>query len=112
MIWIAVDAMGGDAAPDHIVDGALAAARHFDLGVALIGPPAAVETELSRHPDVDPRRIRIVPAEGVIDMTESPATALRRKPMASIKVAAELVARGEAAALFSVGHTGATVLAA
>ena len=45
-------------------------------------------------------------------MGESPAQALRRKPRASIKVAADLVARGEAAALFSAGNTGATVLAA
>ena len=45
-------------------------------------------------------------------MAESPAAALRRKPSASIRVAAELVARGEAAALFSAGHTGATVMAA
>src|SRR5205085_3822060 len=43
---------------------------------------------------------------------ESPAAALRRKPRASIRIAAELVARGEAAALFSAGHTGATVMAA
>ena len=45
-------------------------------------------------------------------MAEAPAAALRRKPRASIRVAAELVARGEAAALFSAGHTGATVMAA
>jgi glycerol-3-phosphate acyltransferase PlsX len=45
-------------------------------------------------------------------MEESPVAALRRKPMASIKVAAESVARGEASALFSAGHTGATVMAA
>ena len=43
---------------------------------------------------------------------ESPTAALRRKPAASIRVAAELVARGEASALFSAGHTGATVMAA
>ena len=45
-------------------------------------------------------------------MAEAPAAALRRKPRASIRVAADLVARGEAAALFSAGHTGATVMAA
>jgi glycerol-3-phosphate acyltransferase PlsX len=45
-------------------------------------------------------------------MEESPAAALRRKPMASVKVAAESVARGESSALFSAGHTGATVMAA
>jgi phosphate acyltransferase len=46
-----------------------------------------------------------------VAMDESPSAALRRKPGASIKVAAELVARGDAAALFSAGNTGATVMA-
>src|SRR5205814_10201282 len=45
-------------------------------------------------------------------MADSPAATLRRKPTASIKIAAEMVARGEADALFSAGHTGATVMAA
>jgi glycerol-3-phosphate acyltransferase PlsX len=112
MIWVGVDAMGGDFAPRHVVDGALAAARHFDLGVALVGPSALLEAELARHGDVDPHRVRIVEAAEVIGMEESPAAALRRKPGASVQVAADLVARGEAAALFSAGHTGATVMAA
>jgi glycerol-3-phosphate acyltransferase PlsX len=112
MIWIAVDAMGGDDAPRHVVDGALAAARHFDLGVTLIGPTAVIDAELRRHADVDARRLRVVEAPDVVTMEESPSAALRRKPGASIKVAAEAVAREEAAGLFSAGHTGATVMAA
>jgi len=112
VIWVAVDAMGGDFAPRHVVDGALAAARHFDLGVALVGPRVAIAHELDRHADVDPARLRIIESTDVIEMEESPAAALRRKPGASIRVAADAVARGEAAALFSAGHTGATVMAA
>jgi glycerol-3-phosphate acyltransferase PlsX len=112
MIWIAVDAMGGDVAPRHVVDGALAAARHFDLGVTLVGPTEIVEAQVSRHPGVDRRRVRVVDAPDAVAMTETPTAALRRKPHASIKVAAETVARGDAAALFSAGHTGATVIAA
>jgi len=112
MIWIAVDAMGGDFAPRHIVDGALAAARHFDLGVTLVGPTAKLDDELARYPEMTRERVRVVEAPDVIAMEDSPASALRRKPTASIKVAADLVARGEAAALFSAGHTGATVIAA
>ena len=110
--WIAVDAMGGDHAPRPVVDGALVAARHFDLGVALTGPHDVIAAELARHGDVDAGRVRIVDAADVIGMAESPSAALRRKPNASIKIAAELVARGEALALFSAGHTGATVMAA
>lgn len=104
--------MGGDTGPTLIVDGALAAARHLDLGVVLVGPAAALEAEVARHPFVDPARVRFVDADAVIDMAESPSAALRRKPRASIRVAAECVARGEASALFSAGHTGATVMAA
>ena len=112
MIWVAVDAMGGDAAPRVAIDGALAAARHFELGVALVGPQAALEREIARHPDIDQARVRLVDAAEMIGMEEAPAVSLRRKPKASIKVAADLVARGEAAALVSAGHTGATVMAA
>ncbi len=112
MIWIAVDAMGGDFAPRHVVDGALAAARHLDLGVALVGPTATLEEELAPHLDVDTARVRLIDAPEVIGMAEAPGAALRRKPGASIKVAAEMVAGGEAAALVSAGHTGATVMAA
>ncbi len=112
MIWIAVDAMGGDTAPGLVVDGALAAARHLDLGVVLVGPASRIEAQIERRAPVDPSRIRIVDAAEVVGMSESPSAALRRKPNASIRVAADLVARGEAAALFSAGHTGATVMAA
>ncbi len=112
MIWIAVDAMGGDHGPRHIVDGALAAARHFDIGILLVGPLAQLESEVARHPDVDSSRVKLLASDDVIAMEESPVAALRRKPRASIKIAAEAVARGDASALFSAGHTGATVMAA
>ncbi len=104
--------MGGDHAPARIVDGALAAVRHQGIGVDLVGRPEAVRAELARHPDASGLDIRVVDAPDVIEMAESPALALRRKPRASIRVAAELVATGEAAALVSAGHTGATVVAA
>jgi len=112
MIWIAVDAMGGDTAPRHVVDGALAAVREIDLGVLLVGPSALLDAELSRDAGVDRRRVRILEAPDVVTMAESPSAALRRKPGASIRIAADAVARGEAAGLFSAGHTGATVMAA
>jgi phosphate acyltransferase len=112
MIWIAVDAMGGDYAPRLVVDGALAAARDFEFGVALVGPSDLLQTELRRHTDVDTARVRVLDAPDVVTMDEAPAAALRRKPGASIKVAADAVAEGRASALFSAGHTGATVMAA
>jgi glycerol-3-phosphate acyltransferase PlsX len=112
MIWIAVDGMGGDYGPRHIVDGALAAVRHCDLGVVFAGNTAVLEAEVAQHPDIDTTRVRMIEATEVVAMEEAPAAALRRKPGASITVAADTVGRGEASALFSAGHTGATVMAA
>jgi glycerol-3-phosphate acyltransferase PlsX len=109
---IAIDAMGGDHAPGRVVDGALAAARHLGIGVDLVGRPDLIAAELSRHTDRATLDVRVIEASDVIGIAESPALALRRKPRASIRVAAEWVARGEAAALVSVGHTGASVVAA
>ena len=103
--------MGGDHAPAAIVDGAVAAARHLDVRIALVGQTAALEAALSLHDDWRSLGLEIIEAPEVISMTE-PATMARRKPGASIRVAAELVARQQAAALFSAGHTGATVMAA
>ena len=111
MTRIAVDAMGGDHAPAAIVDGAAAAAVHFGIPISLVGPSAAVEQALDRHAGWRDAGITIVDAPDVIDMAE-PSAAVRRRPGASIRVAADLVACHEAGALFSAGHTGATVMAA
>src|SRR5436190_22494251 len=112
MIRIAVDAMGGDHAPAHPVDGAVAAARNLGLGIDLVGREDLIRAELARHPDAGDLDVRVIDAPDVIEMLESPAKALRKKPRASIRVAAEHVAAGNAAALFSAGHTGACVVAA
>ena len=111
MIRIAVDAMGGDHAPAAVVDGAVAAARHLDLQVSLVGASARLEPLLAVHGDWRQVGIDIVEAPDVVAMNEPPAATLRRKPRASIRVAAELVAGGGAVGLFSAGHTGATVMA-
>ena len=109
MIHIAVDAMGGDHAPSAIVDGAVAAAARLDVQISLVGARAAIEPVLERHANARQLPIALVDAPEVIDMAE-PAATVRRKPGASIRVAADLVARRDAAALFSAGHTGATVV--
>ncbi|HEX7087415.1 MAG TPA: phosphate acyltransferase PlsX [Vicinamibacterales bacterium] len=109
---IAIDAMGGDAAPGPIVDGAVAAARHLASGLRLAGPSTVLAAELARHPDASALRMTVVEAPDVIGMDEPPAAALRRKPGASIRVAMGEVAAGRASAVFSAGSTGATVMAA
>jgi glycerol-3-phosphate acyltransferase PlsX len=109
---IAIDAMGGDFAPGNVIEGALAAARSAGIGLTFVGPEERIRRELDRHPPLEDGAIQIVEAPETIDMAEAPAAALRRKRHSSIRVAAELVARGEAIALFSAGNTGATVMAA
>jgi glycerol-3-phosphate acyltransferase PlsX len=104
--------MGGDDAPGSIVDGALVAARRHQIGLLLVGNAALIERELSRHPAAGSLDIQILDTPDRIDMSEPAAASLRRRPRASIKLAAEAVAEERAAALFSAGHTGATVMAA
>jgi glycerol-3-phosphate acyltransferase PlsX len=109
---IAIDAMGGDLGPGTIVDGALVAARHLQLGLLLVGDGSAIDRELARHPGARSLDLRVIDTPDAIGMEESAASALRRKPRASIRLAAEAVKQGEAGALFSAGHTGASVMAA
>ncbi|HTV02586.1 MAG TPA: phosphate acyltransferase PlsX [Luteitalea sp.] len=111
MTRIAVDAMGGDDAPRAVVQGAIAAAREDGLALTLVGVRAQLEDELARFPEVDSLSLRILDASDAIGMDE-PALAVRRRRDASVRVAAESVAAGEDAALFSAGHSGAAVMAA
>jgi glycerol-3-phosphate acyltransferase PlsX len=108
---IAVDAMGGDLAPTAIVEGAMLAARER-VGVVLVGVRADIEWELQVFPDRAVLDVVVLDADDVVGMDEASSTVLRHKRRASIRVAADAVAAGQAAALFSAGHTGATVLAA
>jgi phosphate acyltransferase len=112
MIRIAVDAMGGDHAPEAIVAGALMAARRLQIGLLLVGARDVIRQELRRHPGAGAIDLQILDAPERVEMAESASAALRRKPQASIRIAADAVRDGEAAALFSAGHTGATVMAA
>jgi phosphate acyltransferase len=111
-ITVAVDAMGGDLAPGVVIAGSLQAVQRLGVEVVLVGPEEQVRAELANHGPLAPLRLSVVDAPDVITMDEPPLAALRRKPRASVKVAAELVASGDAQAMFSAGHTGAAFLAA
>ncbi|MEB3308835.1 MAG: phosphate acyltransferase PlsX [Snowella sp.] len=109
---IALDAMGGDHAPDEIIAGAIRASEELDVEVLLVGDRAQIESYLEQHAPRRPQNLHIVDAEGVISMEEEPLTALRRKPKASINVAMELVKTNQADAVVSAGHSGAAMAAA
>ena len=109
---LAVDAMGGDHAPDEIVAGALAAHREHGVQILLAGPAAQLRQALTKM-GVDPGsgELGIVPAEDNLAMDEGALASLRR-PRSSVAVACQLVRRGEAAAVVSAGSTGGVVATA
>lgn len=110
---IAVDAMGGDFAPEEIVKGAVEAAQglpHISK-IYLVGEAQAVKRELDRYSNV-PAHVEIRHASEVVSMDETPAQAIRRKKDTSIGRAIDLVKSGEADAVVSAGNTGAVVVAA
>ncbi len=111
---IAVDAMGGDFAPVEIVNGAVQAARETSFGIKrllLVGNETALKAELDKLGPV-PSNLEIVHASEVVEMHESPVSALRKKKDSSISRSVDLVKAGEADAVYSAGSTGAAVAAA
>jgi glycerol-3-phosphate acyltransferase PlsX len=104
---IALDAMGGDHAPEETVAGAVEAAGK-GVEVVLVGGEEAISAELAKHQ----ASIPVVDAPDVIGMGDDPARALREKPDASITVCAKLVASGRADGFVSAGSTGASMAAA
>ncbi|NIO08234.1 MAG: phosphate acyltransferase PlsX [Deltaproteobacteria bacterium] len=102
---IAVDAMGGDRAPSSVVEGAVLAANDFDLEVVLVGQQDAVERELESHKARN-SRIRIVHASQTVSMSSSPSSSLKKKDT-SMRVAFEMMKRGEVEAVVSAGNSGA-----
>jgi glycerol-3-phosphate acyltransferase PlsX len=113
VIRVAVDAMGGDRAPETEVAGAVQAlsAVPDDVQVQLVGRSAAIETELARHPGADHSRLQIHDAADVIGMGEKPLAAVRKKPNSSLVVGLSRVKTGLADAFLSAGNTGATLAA-
>lgn len=102
---IALDAMGGDNAPQAIVHGAVWAAHDYGVSVQLVGQPEAIEAELAKH-KTDGLDLSIVPATEVIEMDESPAAAVKSKKDSSMAVAVRLVKQGESDAFVTAGNTG------
>jgi glycerol-3-phosphate acyltransferase PlsX len=100
--------MGGDAGPAVNVEGAVAAARELGLGVILVGVQEEIRRHLDRH-DLRGLPIKVRHASEVVEMGESPSTALRKKKDSSIRVAVDLVRSGDADAVVSAGNTGAVM---
>jgi len=109
---IAIDAMGGDNAPEAIIAGALESIELLDKNdeVMLVGPKESIELRLS---ELRYRKdaVTVVDAPDVIGMDEAPIESLRKNPKSSIAVIAKLAKRDQADAVISAGNTGACVAA-
>lgn len=100
--------MGGDNAPGAVVEGAVAAARAYGIGVTLVGVEEVVRRELAKH-GRPPAGLEIVHAPAVIGMDEHATAAMRHKRDSSVAVGVNLVKTGAAAAFVSAGNSGATM---
>ena len=104
---IALDAMGGENAPQEVVRGALAAAQEQAVEVVLVGKRSAIEQELEKHR----ANLPIVDASEVVGFDEHPVHAVRDKQDSSIVVGINLLKKGDASAFVSAGNTGAVMAA-
>mgnify|MGYP001767453518 CR=1 FL=1 len=104
MVKIAVDAMGGDFAPQAIVKGAEQASKENIAEIILIGDRAKVTPFLESPDDIE-----IVHTDEYVEMTESPSTALRRKRKSSVNKSFELVRTGNAQGVVTAGNSGAAM---
>ncbi|EGS1156797.1 phosphate acyltransferase PlsX [Enterococcus faecalis] len=104
---IAVDAMGGDNAPQAIVEGVMLAKQDFpDIEFQLYGKEAEIKKYIT-----DEKNITIIHTDEKIASDDEPVKAIRRKKTASMVLAAQAVKNGEADAIFSAGNTGALLAA-
>jgi len=122
MTRIALDAMGGDYAPEQVVIGAVEAAVGLkDTKILLVGQLAPIQAELDKLPKklrsqsqkaIESGALEIVHAPDVAEMDESPVDAVRQKKDCSINVAMRLVKEGRADAFVSAGNSGAVATSA
>src|ERR1700731_3214536 len=107
---IALDAMGSDRRPKPEIEGAIQAARHYDVHVLLVGPEPALRAELARYPAGLP--IEVVHASEIIGMDDRAVQAVRAKRDSSMRVGLRLVRDGRAAGFITAGNTGAAMATA
>jgi phosphate acyltransferase len=109
---IAVDAMGSDRAPRPEVEGAIQAARSYDVGVLLVGQEDRLRSELAHHPFALGLPIEVVHASEVISMKDKASQAVRGKRDSSMRVGLRLVREGRASGFVTAGNTGAAMATA
>lgn len=110
-ITITLDVMGGDDAPQIPIEGAVWAARDFDITIQLVGQPDLIKAELAKH-DLTNLSLPIIPASQIIEMHEHPSSAVKNKPDSSMVVAVEQVKGGQSDGFVTAGNSGGALAAA
>ena len=109
-VVVAVDAMGGDNAPEELVKGAVDAVKmRREIRVLLVGQEAIIKEELEKY-TYPKEQISVVDAPEVIETAEPPVMAIRKKKQSSIVLGMNLVKHGEADAFVSAGSSGAVLV--
>ena len=110
MVNVAVDAMGGDNAPEQIVKGAVEAVNaNREIKVFLVGKEPVIKEELAKY-TYDMTQVEVVHASEVIETAEPPVMAIRKKKDSSIVKALYMVKEGSCDAFVSSGSTGAVLV--
>src|ERR1700674_808312 len=109
---IALDAMGSDRRPKPEIEGAIHAARHYDVHVLLVAPDPALWAELARYPAAAGLPIDVVHASEVIGMQDKAVQAVRAKRDSSMRVGVRLVRDRRASGFITAGNTGAAMATA
>lgn len=110
MTIVALDAMGGDHAPEEMVKGAVQAVqKRSDIKVLLVGKQELIDESLAKY-TYPKEQIEVVHASEVIETAEPPVLAIRRKKDSSLVKSMQLVKNGEADALVSAGSSGAILV--
>ncbi|MGQ9554553.1 MAG: phosphate acyltransferase PlsX [Anaerolineae bacterium] len=112
-IRVALDAMGGDRAPQVTIEGAIVSVHELpDISVVLVGNEPVIRKELARFAKDESDSLSVIHAPEVVAMDEAPANAVRAKPGNSMSVGMRLVKDGHADAFVTAGNTGAALAAA
>ena len=111
-ITLAVDAMGGDHGPSVTIPASINALSKYDqLHIILVGDQELIQTELQKNKYTN-TRLSIQHASEVVEMDESPQSALKNKKDSSMRVAINLIKEEKAQACVSAGNTGALMATA
>ena len=99
---IIIDGMGGDNAPASVVKGAIDAANEYNVEILIVGREEEINQELKKY-SYDNEKIKILNAEEVIENTEDPALAIRRKKNSSLVVGLNSLKNGDGDGFISAG---------